>query len=457
MASTDAPPAPAIAAPVPLGPFERLMLADARPDHPMHFFIECEVEGDLDEVRLGAAVATAVGRHPRLASRVAVDRNGPAWAPTDEPVPVEWVREATAPDPWRRIDPTRGCGWRLVVLPATTGGAPLTHRLVLVVQHACCDGIAALEFLGDVWAAYAGLTPPPLDEPTSATPKATASSPTAPEPPASAAPSAPPWRQALSFAWFRPTPLARDPSPVAAIPGVNASPAPPYETLALDREATERLRAAAVAIDASLNDLLVAATMLAIARWNDRMRGRSGNIRITMPVSLRGPRQRLSARNAISYAFLDRAEAALRDPRALVVSIRDATRWILDTGATVAFLDTLAMLAGIRGGLAVVTRAPVCFSTAVVSNVGDASRRMRSGVPRREGLDAPGNVVIRAMSGVPPLRPGTRLALGVVHYAGGFTISCLCSAHADPRHGARLFLDLLGAELDSLVRDLPPA
>jgi hypothetical protein len=441
--------------PIPLAPFERLMLADARPGHPLHFYIECDVEGDLDEARFGGAVATAVRRHPLLSSRIVYDRGCPAWVPADEPPPVEWPRGAGAPDPWRPIDPARGCGWRLVVFPAMSDGAAIpARRVVLVVQHACCDGIAALEFLGDVWAAYAGVAPPPLhDEAVTICTTATAESPSP-----AAAPPVPRWRQALSFAWFRPTPLAHDRTGGQPPPGhrnADVPPAPPYETLALDGDATERLHAAAVAVDASLNDLLVAAAMLTIARWNERLRGRSGNVRITVPVSLRGPRQRLPARNVISYAFIDRAAAALRDPRALVVSIKEATRWILATGAAGAFLDTLGALAGIRGGLALVTRVPVCFSTAVVSNVGDASRRMRSGVPRRGGRDAPGDVVIRAVAGVPPLRPGTRLALGIVRYAGGLTISCLCSAHPDPRLGARRFLDLLAAELEALGRDLP--
>jgi hypothetical protein len=443
-------PAPAVAsppAPVPLAPFEHLMLADARRGHPLHFYIECEVEGDLDEQRLSAAVASAVGRHPLLTSRVAYDRGRPTWVPADGTPEVEWQPAADAADPWRPIDPTRECGWRLVVLPAASGaGGIRTRRIVLVVQHACCDGIAALEFFGDVWAAYAGIAPPPLD----ATPRPRPAPPAAESP----APRLSPWRQALAFARFLPTSLARDRGHAAPRAGENANAVPPYETLALDRDATDRLHAAAVAAGASLNDLLVAAAMMAIARWNERLRGRSGNIRITMPVSLREPRQRLPARNVISYAFIDRAAAALRDPRALVVSITEATRWILDTGAARGFLDALAAVTCIRGGIELVTRLPVCFSTAVVSNVGDASRRMRSGVPRRAGLDAPGDLVIRNVAGVPPLRPGTRLGLGIVRYGAGFTISCLCSADPDSRLGARRFLELFAHELEKLGREL---
>ena len=428
------------------------MLADARPGHPLEFFIECGVVGRLDEGRFRAAVAAAATRHPLLRSRVGRVRSGPVWLPPDRRPEVEWHPGPTDRDPWRAIDITRESGCRVVVLAAPSAGStPGGHRVVLVVQHACCDGIAALEYLGDIWAAYAGLDPPSLttaDRPAAAV-TAPASAPADPLAP-SVAPAAP-WRQALAFASFRPTPLARDTTTAAAAAPAAAT-LPPYETIAFDRDEAERLRAASVAMDASLNDLLVAAAMRSITRWNEHTRGRGGNIRITMPVSLRPPRQRLPACNAISYAFIDRSAAAVRDPRALVASIKEATRYILDTGAARGFLDAVTGLSGLRGGLELVTRLPLCLSTAVVSNVGDASRRMRSGVPRSDGRDMPGDVVIDSVSGVPPLRPGTRLALGIVLYAGGFTISCLCSAHADPRIGARRFLAILREELDDLAR-----
>ncbi|HBB76012.1 MAG TPA: hypothetical protein DC048_16395, partial [Planctomycetaceae bacterium] len=42
-----------------LDPLEHLMLVDSRPDHPLCFFLECDVEGPLDEGRLRAALLAA--------------------------------------------------------------------------------------------------------------------------------------------------------------------------------------------------------------------------------------------------------------------------------------------------------------------------------------------------------------------------------------------------------------
>jgi hypothetical protein len=43
-----------------LAAFEHLMLADARSGHPMAFFLECEVEGNLCLDRLRVAVTPAL-------------------------------------------------------------------------------------------------------------------------------------------------------------------------------------------------------------------------------------------------------------------------------------------------------------------------------------------------------------------------------------------------------------
>ena len=42
---------------------------------------------------------------------------------------------------------------------------PRLYGIVMVVHHAVCDGIAACEFMGDVWALYAGIEPPDLSGP----------------------------------------------------------------------------------------------------------------------------------------------------------------------------------------------------------------------------------------------------------------------------------------------------
>lgn len=319
----------------PLTAFEHLMLADARPGHPMNFFLECEVAGPLSLDRLKAAVAAAVQRHPLLRSRVAWQRGRPHWLPPDvEPI----VAFATA-DAWRPIDLARESGLRLMVLPAIHAAeghalgafsAEPRQRIVMVAHHAALDGVAAGEFFGDLWACYHGHEPPRFSDGrrrggggthSAGSARATGG--------ASLAPSIWP------FASFRPRPLIpirSDAETVTAAATRTAhAPPPPYATISLARDTTARLRALAAANGWSLNDLVVAAVMQSANGWNERAGGRAGNVRITLPVSLRAIGSRGPARNDLGYAFLDRTAAQCRDRSSLVAGLAQASRWIVDS------------------------------------------------------------------------------------------------------------------------------
>ena len=407
------------------------MLVDARPGHPMCFFTECIVEGNLEEDRLRRAVHDAAQRHPRLRTRAAWRKGRPHWlAPDVEPAFV-WLPAAGSDDPWRPVDIERESGMRVVALML----GPRRYAVVMVVHHAVCDGIAACEFMGDFWACYDGVEPPAI----SATPPRAAAA-TEPGCRPTAADTV---RESLAFARFLPTPLKVVPSA-----GHGAAVATPYATLDFDASFTSRLRAAAVARNATVNDLVVAAVMRAALAWNDRAGARRGGVRVTMPVSTRTPRRRLSATNGISYAFLDRSRDACRDHESLVQSLAAASRWILASGVVGGFLETVGFLARRPWLLKAVTRLPICISTVIVSNVGDVGRRMRAGVPKLDGRDAPGGLVIRGFRGVPPLRPRTRAAVGVLTYAGTMTLSCLCSAGPNSHAAGSELLELIRRELE---------
>ncbi len=419
----------------PLAPFDHLMLVDARPGFPMCFFLECVVEGDLDEHRLRHAADEASRRHPRLCSRVAWRGGRPCWLPPDVRPAFVWQAEAGASDPWRPVDLERESGVRIVV--RTLG--PRQFGITLVVHHSVCDGIAACEFMGDLWACYEGNEPRRFSPP---------ARPTKDTPAAAPPPAIDPVTEAMAFARFFPAPLASR----RAFAGRRADAAePPYASIELDSACTAKLRAAAAARQATVNDLIVAAVMRAAIAWNDQGGVRRGGVRVTMPVSTRAPRQRAPASNEISYAFLDRSREACRDRESLVGSLAAASRWILASGAVAGFLDAVRFLARSPLALRAVTRLPLCLSTVIVSNLGDVSRRMRAGVPKIDGRDAPGGLVIRGFRGVPPLRPRTRAAVAVLPYADSMTLSCLSSAGTEPRAAAGEFLNLIRRELGGFL------
>lgn len=202
---------------------------------------------------------------------------------------------------------------------------------------------------------------------------------------------------------------------------------PPYSTVSLSPELTHRLRHAAEARSATLNDVVVAATMRAIVAWNADAGAPSRPVRINMPTNLRAPGSRKPAANEMSYAFLDRTPAACSSYEALVESLASTSRWIQATRATQQFLDTLSLCCRIPGLMAVITRLPICFSTAVVSNVGNVVGRMRTTAPIRDGHLCPADLTITRVTGVPPLRPLTRIAVGVTTYCGAMTVSVMAA------------------------------
>ncbi len=440
-----------------LAAFEQLMLADARPGHPMTFFLECEVEGPLCLDRLRRGVELAAARHPLLRSRVETRQGRAHWLPPD----VQPVVELGSLEAWRPIDLERESGLRLVVLPATAAPACFAtaassqprHRVVMVAHHAALDGVAAGEFFGDLWACYHGHEPPPF---------ATGGRRGAPDAAVSA--SDPKVERATiasntwPFAIFRPRPLAKMRMTGGAVDSQLSAVAEnlpsPFEAITLDRECTSRLRTVVAANRWSLNDAIVAAVIRAAGRWNEAAGGRTGNVRITLPVSLRPVGSRSSARNNLGYAFLDRTPRQYADRHELAASLAEASRWIVDTGAAAGFLKAAEVLARRPWLLRLITRLPICLSTAVVSTIGDPSRRMKAGVPKVDGLDAPADLVIRAIRGTPPLRPGTRAAIGATTYGGELTLSCLSSAghSADAsRAAARAFLASIAEELQAFL------
>jgi hypothetical protein len=434
----------------PLTPFERLMLVDDRPGHPMCFFLESQVEGPLHEDRLREAVLTAARRHPLLCSRVGSEKGRLVWLEADTLPTFVWNPPPQEGDQWRPFELRRESGVRIVVL----SDGEHRHRVVFQIHHSACDGVAGCEFAGDVWAAYAGIEPRVFSNPRAASRGAEDT----PRPP-TAADTKDIARETWAFASFWPTPLARvTKSRSATAPdrpsaaGSRCDPrSPPYQWIDFDQTFTERLRATAAADKVSLNDHVVAAVMRAVVAWNSRAGRAARTVRVTMPVNLRQPGQREPANNNLGYAFLDRTAEQCRDAQSLAASIATATRWILDHDAAAFFLGAIQSLARWPWLLALTTRLPFCISTVVVSNIGDPSRRMRSGVGKVDGRDAPADLVIQGFLGVPPLRPRTRAAIGVTTYAGRLSLCCLCSAHPDPHEGARLFLGLIRQELAAIA------
>lgn len=411
------------------------MLRDARPGHSMCFFVETTLEGPLCRERFERCVNALVSRHPRLGSRVRTRLGAWEWTAPDRAPIVEWAPLARAEHTTKTpadtpADLRTTSGVRFVVMEVDCG----IWQVVMHVHHAVCDGVAALEVLGDLWSLYHG-SPLPSFRDGRAVVLPPASEPVSPA-------SASWWHTVREFLTNRPAVVAR----VTRPPQRSGTTAwPPYTTVTFSTDVTQRLRHAAEAASATVNDVVVGATMRGIAAWNATAGSPEHTIRINMPTNLRPAGSRSPAANDMSYAFLDRAPSACLPYQTLVTSLASASRWIQATRATQQFLNVLAACCRIPGLLTVITRLPLCFSTAVVSNVGNVVSRMRTTAPLRDGRICPADLTITRVTGVPPLRPLTRVAVGVTTYQAAMTMSVMCAPD--------VFTPALQQEIAEKIRD----
>lgn len=450
-----------------LTPFEQLLLRDQRPGYPMCFFLICTVEGALDTARLAGALRRAAGRHPLVRSRIGGSWWRPAWREPDadpEFLAFPSGSRFPAPDepnfPWRPLDIRRTSGVRMVAIEH----APDAWEVVLMVQHSVCDGLAGTEFLGDVWSHYHGSQPAPFRTPARVARRMSGNN-AAPLPASTAGSYEAPGGlggETAKFAGFIPAMVARGPAEIPRgahdsrrQPAGSLGPHVPFVTLDFTHGQTASIKLRAAAAGASLNDVAIAAVMRAVAAWNENAGHPARRIRITMPASLKPPGTRAAARNDMGYAFLDRTAAECRDPAALVRSVAFASRWIQEHRAANAFLETLSIIDRFPPAFWFLTRIPLPLSTAVVSCIGNVGPRMRANVPRDGGCDLPGEVRITAVAGVPPIRPGTRLGVGLVMYDGRLHLTTACAAAAVGAPAQRLLGESIRDEILACAAALP--
>jgi NRPS condensation-like uncharacterized protein len=426
-----------------LSPFDVLMLLDERPGYPMCFFIETQLSGDFSTHRLRVAVETAIKRHPRLRSHAQYDEQGWFWTPSDKPPQIvqleQIINQESRAIAFRPFNIRQEPGIRFIVIPEGNQ----QWSIVLQVHHSVCDGLAALEFLGDTWSLYHGNEP--TDFQTHSRKKSIQTDPdidvnqNIKEDHQHA-------RQTIAFATFRPSSIASS-SNTKKIPHSRK----PFQSFTLPPTLVKSLRQRASQSGATTNDIIVAASILTIHEWNRRQGQAGKRIRITMPVSLRPPRERQPASNQIGYAFLDRHPNQLHDPLAAVTSIAEASRWIQHSGAAGMFLVVLGVFLNRTWLLRLILRLPTCFSTAVVSNIGNVQSRMRANVPKADGCNNPGGLIITNITGVPPVRPGTALSVGITAYSGQITITTMIdSSQLTPNDGV-LLTALLQSQIKSFV------
>ncbi len=380
------------------------------PAEPWTVQIEVAIDGRLAEDRLRAAVAAALARHP-----MARARRAPAF-----PWHTRFVWEiAGSPgnDPVHALDcadeaalaAARACFYSE---PIPLDAAPslrvqLVRRpdgdsLMLKVHHAASDGLGSFRVLLSIARAYAGVPDPvPAVDPLGGRDLGTLAGPAGLQARA---------RRILAFLGGVRTVRARiAPEGEVDLPGFG------FHTVALTSVETAALTAGREQ-GVTVNDLLLAALHLAIARWNDDHGVPCERIAVMTPVNLR-PREHWHEMvgNFSSFVTVWTQRADRATPARAVAAVAARTRRLKRSRAAAALVDVLAtqpwqplLVKRALWPLLAHTRGRV-LDTAVLSNLGALAE------PPTFGLDG-GQATALWFS--PPVRMPIGVAVGAATVGG---------------------------------------
>ena len=328
---------------------------------------------------------------------------------------------------------------------------------MLQVHHACCDGVAVLDFIGDLLTLYAaasgaGVVLPPLDverlRERAAIDVGDAKAGLLAGP-----------RDVAVTAWFWSRIALRNCVTLARPDRRGAGSDRhdgghrflSFEAQLLDRDRYGRLQAWAQARGVGVNDVLLREMLLTVRQWNlDQGETGRGTVRINVPVYVRGRLGAgMPASNGIGYAFVALDPSKFADPDALLDAVHEEMDRIKRWKLALYFLGGLALASNFPGLVKRMLRRNKPFATVVLSNV---SRLFaQTPLPRRDGRLECGNVVLERIAGVPPIRHLTRGSMVVLEYAGELSISLRC----DPRDFApadtRSLLDAFVKRLEETI------
>ncbi|MCA9077006.1 MAG: hypothetical protein KDA93_18410 [Planctomycetaceae bacterium] len=440
--------------PLPLTYFENYMLVDDRPTHPMSIFVDIRLSGDLKRDAFEQAYQKSLDRHPLLQCVVRKIRRRWHWTPACHLIkPVKWASDSNArpAEGQSHIDLQLETGLRTWV-----EHQPDQSRVGFQFHHAATDGLGAVKFIGDLLAIYGQLTTPEGEESPELLPVTFGKLRDRGQLWTEGQSRIASMRRVLECTWEFvtqvPKPLATPPR--ARLHEASEPSMPNMASRKVDKETTKAIKREAAKRLVSANDLYSLVLFQTMRRWNQLhdIDGRPSTMRVGVPVTLRTPHHEDSpAANILSYMAL--TSFADDDPDQLLKRIsRRAAQ-------TVGGVDGPVFTLGVGG---VMTHLPwfgrycsnhpnYCFTTAVLTNIGEVRRAVGNRFPLRKGHCVAGSVTLEALLGTAPVRPQTAVAIALGTYGGHLFINANCDPYTFSNKDARAFLDLYIETLEQLV------
>jgi hypothetical protein len=452
---TESPAGEKQGSPLPLRatPFEFYYLADHRPDYPTLFPIWLWLRGTLDRDAFQLALQSALARHPMLSARIRWDNRGWPWWVAGEPPGITWNPDPDRDGEFDHFDLARKPGLKILARDSSDETV-----MSFVFHHACADGLAGLQLIGDILVAYHHFRAGKTDEP--------------------------PWpaldphrlrrRDEYGLADYKPrlmdavntlrawAPLvlrraavvsAARKAPLVAPVDASLPFAQHWFSIAESKELANLARR----LQGTVNDLLLRDLFCVLADWNQGSPDARRPIRILVPTNLRTKEDAaMPVANVLSFAFLTRSGPEIADRRRLWETIRDQTAAIRRWRLGLYFVGGLAIACKLPRFVRWFLNRRWPFATATLSNVGP----VLGGLPLaadETGRLICGNVLVERIGGVPPLRRDTRVGMVVLTYAGRLGL-CLRS---DPawfsRDDQQRLLDLFVERIRATLKEEEPS
>jgi hypothetical protein len=195
-----------------------------------------------------------------------------------------------------------------------------------------------------------------------------------------------------------------------------------------------------------INDMLLEKLFETLFQWCHKY-GRwwdARNMCVMMPLNLREKDDAdISACNIVAHAFIRRTAQQMRDINGFRMGLGNEVLNIKHNRDKILFMH---LLAGAQHFYPRTLKASLfvkrSLATAILSNTGDPTRQFHVEFPRENGLIRCGNLTLEDISGVPPMRPGTRATISVFTYRRVLKICMRCDPNQFSESETGELLDL---------------
>jgi len=173
---------------------------------------------------------------------------------------------------------------------------------------------------------------------------------------------------------------------------------------------------------ANFNDVAVAAMLKTVHDWNHDSGSKPFSVlgkptlrfRVMIPTDLRSLQDmRMTAANRIGFGFAVADSLACVSPKQLLNSVAEQTLGMHRFGLGWDFPEIFGLLTHVPWLGKLLVKLPFRYASAVVTNMGDVTRRHRRQVAMEDLYPKCGNLKLQAIFGVPPLKHGTAIGVGL--------------------------------------------